>query len=294
MALASTLSFAQAASTLRELHVFTSPAVVLALSMFAGDVPVVGMSAATLKTHVHSGGSGEIAVRFTIPKGWHIYWKDPGTSGAATELKMKAPPGVTLGEVKYSRPMPIADPAGPVVGYERTAVLLVPFTVDAAVEPGTRFDVSIEGHWLVCKKICHIGLQRAQVQLHVEPGKQEAADGSTWLNTASMPRPFRDRPGSMRLLGVDWLELTGPLSPLGPPSFIPEHVPGVELWPARIKTTEGRFQVRVPYRLVQRDAVGHHPFLRGLLTFGTKPTDPCWRVTEDLSPPPVEREGTHP
>jgi hypothetical protein len=274
--------------------VFTGLTIVIALSMFAGDVPVVDMAAATLKTHVHSGGSGEIAVRFTIPKGWHIYWKDPGSSGAPTELKVKAPPQVKLGEVKYSRPMPISDPAGPVVGYERTAVLLVPFHVDPSVEAGTVFNLTIEGQWLVCKKVCHLGAQRVQVKLHVASGKPEEAQGATWLKTVTMPQPFRDRPDGISLLAGDWMEFSGRLPKVGHPRFIPEHVSGVDLWPAKIKTAEGRFEVRVPYRLNPRDALGQHPFLRGLLTFGTTTTDPCWRVNEDLKPPQPGQEGENP
>ena len=88
-------------------------ATLLALSAWGSpDRPVVTMEAAGVLSQVAPGGTMPVAVRFTIPEAWHIYWKDAGTAGVATELRVKAPPNVKIGPVRYSRPMSIDDPAG--------------------------------------------------------------------------------------------------------------------------------------------------------------------------------------
>ena len=99
------------------MHAFITFVLLAAGAVGAGDEtrqrPRVQVQALPLHTHVAPGGSTAVAVRFTIPSGWHIYWADAGDAGVPTQVEIKAPKGVNVGPVTYSRPITIADPAAP-------------------------------------------------------------------------------------------------------------------------------------------------------------------------------------
>lgn len=267
-------------------------ATLLALSAWGSpDGPVVTMEAAAVFSQVAPGGTMPVAVRFTIPEAWHIYWKDAGNAGVPTELRVKAPPNVKIGPVRYSRPMSIDDPAGVVLGYERSALLVFNATVDPTATEGQWVELTIEASWMVCKKACYLGSRKVDVRF---PVNQTAAApgpglGKAWLEAASIPQPLTAAQAQVTLRpGVLELQLG---SGMPAPAFIPFHVPGVEVQPARFDQQEGRTIVQIPYRLSPRDAMGHAPVLAGLLTEGASVKDRCWWVEIPL-PSPVETGGS--
>jgi thiol:disulfide interchange protein DsbD len=46
-------------------------------------------------------GAGELALRFRMEEGWHIYWRNPGDSGLPPDIKLTLPAGVTAGEPRW-------------------------------------------------------------------------------------------------------------------------------------------------------------------------------------------------
>lgn len=265
-------------------------ATLLTLSAWGSpDGPVVTMEAAPVLSQVAPGGTMPVAVRFTIPEAWHIYWKDAGTAGVATELRVKAPPNVKIGPVRYSRPMSIDDPAGVVLGYERTALLVFNAKVDPTTTADEWVELTVEASWMVCKKACYLGSRRVHVRFAVNQATASPGPGKAWLEAASIPKPLTATQAKVTLRpGVLELQLG---SGIPAPAFIPFHVPGVEVQPARFDQQEGRTIMRIPYRLSHRDAMGHAPVLSGLLTQGTSVKDSCWWVDIPL-PSPVETGGS--
>src|SRR5215471_13196208 len=65
-----------------------------------------------------------VGVQMKMEPDWHTYWKNPGESGQATEIKWTLPVGVTAGEIQW--PLPYKIPPADVVtyGYEHEVVLL--------------------------------------------------------------------------------------------------------------------------------------------------------------------------
>ncbi len=94
-----------------------------------------------------------VGVKFTIDPGWHIYWKNPGDSGLATDVKLTLPDGFTAGELLFPIPSRIEFP-GPVInyGYENEVVLLMKITPPAKVTTTGPLTFAGKVSWLVCDK----------------------------------------------------------------------------------------------------------------------------------------------
>ena len=83
------------------------------------------------KTALVPGEPITVALRLTIEKGWHTYWRNPGDSGLPTTLAWKLPAGIAAGPIEW--PAPRALPVGPLVnyGYEGEVLHLVELTAAA-------------------------------------------------------------------------------------------------------------------------------------------------------------------
>jgi thiol:disulfide interchange protein/DsbC/DsbD-like thiol-disulfide interchange protein len=95
-----------------------------------------------------------VALRLVQDPGWHTYWRDPGDAGLATTLSFSLPQGVHAGALEWPKPK-VFTSAGPLTcyGYEKTALLLVPITVDADYAADS-LTLKAKATWLVCKDVC--------------------------------------------------------------------------------------------------------------------------------------------
>ena len=112
---------------------------------------------AELLAHAPEGaGAGRtiwLGLRLDHAPHWHTYWKNPGDSGLATELRWTLPEGVSAGDIDW--PTPRKFPIGTLAnyGYDGTVVLPVPLTVSDNFR-GETVDVRLDASWLVCRKEC--------------------------------------------------------------------------------------------------------------------------------------------
>jgi len=132
-------------------------AVVSAMPLFAEDWPQGNARVELVASSNRAGASHPtlVGVRFDIKPGWHIYWRNPGGAGMATEIRWRLPAGVAAGETQW--PVPIAFTQSgdiPGYGYEDEVVL-------AAELGGARLAddavVGAEVSWLACKDVCVLG-----------------------------------------------------------------------------------------------------------------------------------------
>ena len=89
-------------------------------------------------------------VRLKMPKGWHTYWKNPGDSGKATEIKWQLPRGVTAGEIQWPVPEKHESEGFFTYVFHDEVVLRVPLLIsaDATLGPGElRATVSLARFW---------------------------------------------------------------------------------------------------------------------------------------------------
>ncbi len=105
---------------------------------------------------------------FVLEDGWHVYWKNPGDSGAAPKFKFIEPPSLSTtpnGHDLLQWPIPKKLPLAHLVnfGYEDEVVLsfTVPKTLIAEQSQSSQqpsLKLYVEGEWLVCKEDCIPGM----------------------------------------------------------------------------------------------------------------------------------------
>jgi len=131
----------------------TSPAA-FALS---GNTVTTDNVKARLVSEVSAVGPGQVfwvALELDIRDGWHTYWRNPGDSGQATNLKWELPPGFTAGDIVWTTPHRFE--IAPLVnyGYAKHAVHLVQITAPKDLKAGTPTTLAAKAGWLVCSDVC--------------------------------------------------------------------------------------------------------------------------------------------
>ena len=142
----------------------TALALVAALPLVAA--PVMPAVASTVRTgHVEAeliaqktafvpGADNVVALRLTLDKGWHTYWRNPGDSGLPTTLAWKLPAGVDAGPIEWLPPQVL--PVGPLTNYGYEGVALHPVTLHAtpAFAGERQVTLAVRADWLVCRETC--------------------------------------------------------------------------------------------------------------------------------------------
>jgi thiol:disulfide interchange protein DsbD len=94
-----------------------------------------------------------VLLRQEIRPGWHTYWRNPGDSGAPTEIDWELPVGFSAGEIQWPSPERIAY--GPLMnfGYSNEVLYPVLITPPATL---TNDPIALRARvgWLVCADIC--------------------------------------------------------------------------------------------------------------------------------------------
>lgn len=117
-----------------------------------------------------------IGLFFDLEKEWHIYWVNPGRSGAALRVHWRLPRGFKAGEIHW--PVPSRVGAGEVTdyGYEGRVLLPLELQVPANYSPGTRIKIVADVQYMICRKlVCMIA--EAQPTL-LQPSIHESATDS--------------------------------------------------------------------------------------------------------------------
>jgi len=245
----------------------------------AGDAAAIG-----------PGQTIRLAVIFTIAPHWHIYWLNPGDSGAPTNLTVTAPEGFTVGGTLFPRPEAFTETAGTTYGYERETVLFVPVTAPKDLKEGeVSFDVDI--FYLVCRDRCLIG--RAAESLRIATAATAAGSGPSTADTQTLrrhadrlPRPLTELPGASARLEEGLLLVTGPAGGHETVEFFPLPVPGVTFGEAEIVVEDDRFRLAVPFQVKPQNALGQTMSVRGVLGLGRSVSDPCYDLLL-----PLESDG---
>jgi len=105
-------------------------------------------------------------VRFKIPAGWHIYYKDPGGPGLPPEFTWVLPEGVEVGEVLWPTHEVFEFGGEKFNGYHDEVMLLVPLKLAESRAPGP-LDLRVNVAWQECKDICVQGESSLVVKLVV-------------------------------------------------------------------------------------------------------------------------------
>ncbi|MBC7372316.1 MAG: thioredoxin family protein [Bdellovibrionaceae bacterium] len=93
--------------------------------------------------------SEHIAVHFKPQTGWHIYWKNPGDSGAAPKFAFSSK-NANFSDVLW--PLPERIPIGPLVNIGYSGDVVYPILVTPKSDDSISANIKLE--WLVCKEEC--------------------------------------------------------------------------------------------------------------------------------------------
>ncbi|MGB6430398.1 MAG: protein-disulfide reductase DsbD domain-containing protein [Candidatus Acidiferrales bacterium] len=126
-------------------------------------LPHVDVSLLSDQTAVRPGQTLWVGLQFQLPRGWHIYWMNPGDSGEPPKIRWNLPPGFHAGDFLWPYPQRIEAPSIVDYGYANGVVLLAPIAVPAELPAHGSVTLGGAVRYLVCREICVPG--KASVQL---------------------------------------------------------------------------------------------------------------------------------
>jgi DsbC/DsbD-like thiol-disulfide interchange protein/cytochrome c biogenesis protein CcdA len=158
------------------------------------------------QTNTPQNGAINLALKFHLAPGWHIYWQNPGDAGLAPQLTLAT--GIA-GPFAYPAPPPHQQ--GPGAAYVLSGDVLLPF----AATHLTGNTIEADAQWLICSDICIPEHAHFTLLLTGGPSAQAAAFPAT---PAIIPSPF---PATIAPDGT--LTLTGPTAAtIATAHFFPE------------------------------------------------------------------------
>jgi thiol:disulfide interchange protein DsbD len=208
----------------------------------------MGNARVKLVARQHGGEPVFLGVSFDIKPGWHIYWKNPGGAGLATEIRWRLPEDADHGDLLWPLPVSFTQ-SGDIrgYGYEGSVVLATELRSATAL-PGTAV-VGASVSWLACKDVCVLGsaeLESSWAKVAIDPGFGD------W--TESLPRAIvaSDAPFSLTTKGGLaaghiglWLQWrTAPQSV----EFFPDPPEGLEVKDVTIQSRGGLTRVDAAVR----------------------------------------------
>ena len=131
-----------------------------------------------------------VGVRFRLDKDWHLYWRNPGDSGAPPTVAWRLPRGVTAGDVVWAAPERIA--LGPIVNYGYYGDVVLPVRLKRAAGTRGPLVVGADLKWLVCHEICVPG--KASLALSVPVPTADRAQVAGWRQRIDQARSREPKP----------------------------------------------------------------------------------------------------
>jgi thiol:disulfide interchange protein DsbD len=147
-------------------------------AQFFGLPPKAEASLIADTTAVNAGKPFTVGIRFKVAKGWHLYWKAPGDSGAAPEVQWTLPKGIHAGPIQWPLPHLLKSEGDLFTNvYEGDLLLPVEFAADPDLQGQT---VELKGalKWYVCAETCLPGEEQVSLSIPIstEPAKPANAD----------------------------------------------------------------------------------------------------------------------
>jgi thiol:disulfide interchange protein DsbD len=94
-----------------------------------------------------------VGVLVTLKDVWHIYWRNPGDSGIATEIEFILPGGISASEIKFPIPEVIAADEIVNYGYKHQVLFISDLKIPKDLK-SREINISAKITSLICKDIC--------------------------------------------------------------------------------------------------------------------------------------------
>jgi peroxiredoxin len=115
---------------------------------------------------IEPGKSFRVGVRLSLPEGWHVYWRNPGDAGLATDVTIRAPEGFAVSPLRWPRPVRFTQP-GEIegFGYSEEVVLWATVSPPATLDADGKTVLTAGVDWLACKDKCVPGKASLAMEL---------------------------------------------------------------------------------------------------------------------------------
>ncbi len=144
-------------------------ALLLCLPALAGEKEQPDIHARLLAdtAAIEPGKPFTLGVHLQIPKGWHVYWRNPGDAGMATHVELNLPKGFKSEGMLWPSPETFEE-SGDITtyGYKKEALLTVRIHPPKKVE-AEKLEISARVSWLACKAKCIPGDAKTSLELPV-------------------------------------------------------------------------------------------------------------------------------
>ncbi|WP_084609443.1 protein-disulfide reductase DsbD family protein [Archangium violaceum] len=192
---------------------------------------------------VKAGDAFRVGVRFRMDPGWHIYWKNPGESGLASEVTWDTP-GTTVGELQWPAPSTFRTSDGYITTYGYAEEVLLFADARASEKAEGSLQLSAAADVLVCEVHCLPAQLMLTRNISVGPETRPDAEHALVFAAAHARVPVApESSGHAVTLALDTKPLTagqpftGTLTVTGPRGqpvpavdkdfFVPERIPGI-------------------------------------------------------------------
>ena len=161
------------------------------------------------------GGSLVLGVLLEMAPGWHVYWKNPGDSGLATDVQFDMPPGFVAGPIRWPMPIEFRQPGDLIgYGYEDSVVLASEVRLPDPL-PAQPLTVKASVSWLACKDVCVLGGAELEDTLpfDAEAVERAASEVARWRSNLPQLASSGDLPFTLSTTGgLDGDDRSGDLS----------------------------------------------------------------------------------
>ena len=226
--------------------ILVTTALIVALAAAAtvsADEPRVRASLVCDAGSLDSGESFTLGVFFEPAPGWHIYWRNPGEAGLATEIVFDLAEGFEAAEVRWPVPVYFEQPGGLAgYGYEKPVVLAA--EVEAPEHTASAMKVRLEASWLACKDVCVFESAELTAELPLAGAELARSDAALAGWRESLPKTLKTQPFTLTVTGgpvpetgsadlsiwLSWLE------PPGEVELFTDPGPGLKVENLRVRT----------------------------------------------------------
>ncbi len=223
-----------------------------------------------------------LGVDFEIAEGWHMYWKNPGESGAVARVALELPEWITAGTVQWPTPDRLLLPGG-ILDYVHHGVLtlIIPLTVGANAPVGAEAEIDADLWWLMCDdEICVPGTADLSMRVPVASSATASREAGVF-ERARRIHPVAPPEGGLR---ADWENGKARFQVPGATklTFLPDLAPSPQ--PIDLATTGESEGERL---IIGFDDAPSTP-LTGTLVVRRASNKPVYWAVE-LAPPPPQR-----
>jgi DsbC/DsbD-like thiol-disulfide interchange protein len=144
------------------------------------------------KQWIAAGHPFNLALRFELEKGWHVYWVNPGDSGEPPRVTWDLPAGIKAGAIEWPAPRRLGTATIVDYGYEDAVTLVVPMRADETLSSQDPAQIAANVKVLVCREMCIPGKAQVSLTLPVKSQPPPTNSQSTHFFTEARkawPRP---------------------------------------------------------------------------------------------------------